>query len=196
MAASCRRLSPYFTAAPGGDKEHRGERDSPGEERKGKEREERRGEECSHSLDNRPSLSHHVQLACQSNSGLLNFTLNRQCSSPCQSLRDFRHSTKAKEHNEWKAPSQIDFKLNQTLNSIICQSCRWGTFKLYRQSKREREGGEKVRRGKEDGRSRMQMTPSLCGVRTGGPVVALGLMNELLKWSPLLPLASGSSNSA
>lgn len=53
-----------------------------------------------------------------------------------------------------------------------------------------------MRRGKEDGQSRMQMTPSLRGVRTGGPVVALGLMNELLKWSPLLPLASGSSNSA
>lgn len=42
----------------------------------------------------------------------------------------------------------------------------------------------------------MQMTLSLRGVRTGGPVVALGLMNELLKGSPLLPLASGSSNSA
>lgn len=67
---------------------------------------------------------------------------------------------------------------------------------MYGQRKRERERGEKVRRGKEDGRSRMQMTPSLRGVRTGGPVVALGLMNELLKWSPLLPLASGSSNSA
>lgn len=47
-----------------------------------------------------------------------------------------------------------------------------------------------------DGRSGMQMTASLRGVRTGGPVVVLGLMNELLKWSPLLPLASGSSNSA
>lgn len=40
------------------------------------------------------------------------------------------------------------------------------------------------------------MIPSLRGVRTGGPVVALGLMNEPLKGSPLLPPASGSSNSA
>lgn len=53
-----------------------------------------------------------------------------------------------------------------------------------------------MRRANEDGQSRMQMTPSLHGVRTGGPVVVLGLMNELLKQSPLLPLASGSSNSA
>ncbi len=101
--------------------ERRGE-ERRGEEREGKGREgkerkgkERRGQESTHSLDNRPSLFHHVLLACQSNSGLLNFTLNWRCSSPCQSLRDFRRSTKAKEHNEWKAPSQIDFKLNQTL---------------------------------------------------------------------------------
>lgn len=53
-----------------------------------------------------------------------------------------------------------------------------------------------MRRAKEEGQSRMQMTSSLHGVRTGGSVVAPGLMNELLKWSPLLPLASGSSNSA
>lgn len=33
---------------------------------------------------------------------------------PCQSLRDFRCSAKAKVHNEWKTPSQTDFKLNQT----------------------------------------------------------------------------------
>ena len=44
----------------------------------------------------------------------------------------------------------------------------------------------------------MQMAQSLHGVRTGGPVVALALMNELLKGSPVLPpaLASGSSTSA
>lgn len=145
------------------------ERDSPGEERRG---------ESTHSLAHRPSLSHHVPLAYQSNSGLLNFTLNWRCSSPCQSLRDFRGSTKAKEHNEWKAPSQIDFKLNQTLvfNYLSVQPQR--NFKV---AEKEREQGEKVRRGKEDGRSRMQMTPSLRGVRTGGPVEALGLMNELLK---------------
>lgn len=146
--------------------------------------EERRGEE---------TLP--VPLACQSNSELLNFTLNWRCSSPCQSLRDFRRSTRAKEHNEWKAPSQIDFKLNQTLvfNYLSVQPPR--NFKVA-EKERKRTRGEKVRRGKEGGRRRMQMTLSLHGVRTGGPVVALGLMNELLKWSPLLPPASGSSNSA
>ena len=131
-------------------------REVRGEERRGWDGRGRevRGEERSppaHPLDNSPSLSHHVLLACQSNSGLLNFTLNWRCSSPCQSLRDFRHSTKAKEYNEWKAPSQIDFKLNQTLvfNYLPeLPELNWGTLKLYRQRKREREGGRKRERGR------------------------------------------------
>lgn len=134
MAASCRRLSPYFTAAPGGDKEHRGARlPRRGEKRRG---EDRRGE-FTRCLD-RHSLSHPAPLACQSNAGLLNFSLNWRWSSPCQSLRDFRRSTKAKEHNEWKAPSQIDFKLNQTLvfNYLSLQPRR--NFKV---AEKEREHG-------------------------------------------------------
>lgn len=126
-------LSPYFTAAPGGDKEHRVER-LP-----------RRGEESSlvHPFsDNSPSQSYHVLLTRQSNSGPLNFTLNWWRSSPCQSLRDFRRSSKAKEHNEWKAPSQIDFKLNQTLVfNYLPQlpELNRGTLKLY--IRRERKKG-------------------------------------------------------
>lgn len=49
MAASCRRLSPYFTAAPGGDKEHRGER-LPG---RGRGIGERRGERIEEERDRR-----------------------------------------------------------------------------------------------------------------------------------------------
>lgn len=84
MAAFRLHLSPYFTAAPGGDKKHRGAR--------------------------LPSRSiHHILPAPSCRSRLSNWW----CLS-CQSLRGFRYSTKAKEHHEWKAPSQIDFKLNQT----------------------------------------------------------------------------------
>lgn len=61
---------------------------------------------------------------------------------PCQSLRDFRRSAKAKVHNEWKAPSQTDFKLNQTRYSIICQTCHWETLELVQ---RESEEGERRR---------------------------------------------------
>lgn len=106
---------------------------------------ERRGEESSlvHPFsDNSPSQSYHVLLTRQSNSGPLNFTLNWWRSSPCQSLRDFRRSSKAKEHNEWKAPSQIDFKLNQTLVfNYLPQlpELNRGTLKLY--IRRERKKG-------------------------------------------------------
>ncbi|KAM7411478.1 hypothetical protein PAMA_021459 [Pampus argenteus] len=57
--------------------ERRGE-EYRGEERRGvqRRREEGRGEKSNYSSDIRPSLSHHVLLTCQSNSGLLNFTLN------------------------------------------------------------------------------------------------------------------------
>lgn len=59
MAASCRRLSPYFTAAPGGDKEHKGARlPRRGEQRGGV---------------HRASLSHHGPPACRSNPGPPNF---------------------------------------------------------------------------------------------------------------------------
>lgn len=71
-------------------------------------------EQLTHSLDHRSSLGHHVPLACQPNSGMLNFPLKWWYSRPCQSLVDFRLSIKAKEHNGWKAPSQNDFKQNQT----------------------------------------------------------------------------------
>ena len=147
------------------------ERDSPGEERKGQDskgeemrreeiREEERKRRVHSHWDNRPSPSHHVQLACQSNSGLLNFTLNWRCSSPCQSLRDFRRSTKAKEHNEWKAPSQIDFKLNQTLVFNYLPELPLRNFKVVRAEKeRKRTRGESEER--ERGRSEQNANDSI-----------------------------------
>lgn len=145
MAASSRCLSPYFTAAPGGDKEHRGE-SLP----------RRRGEE------RRPSWSHHVPLACQTNSELLNFTLNWRCSSPCQSLRDFRHSTRAKEHNEWKAPSQIDFKLNQTLvfNYLPVQPLR--NFKVAERGRKRTRGESEERERGRSAQNANDSVPAWC----------------------------------
>lgn len=101
-------------------------------------------EQLTHSLDHRSSLGHHVPLACQPNSGMLNFSLKWWYSRPWQSLVDFRLSIEAKEHNEWKAPSQNDFNQNQPLYSIISRCCHWGTLTSQEE---EPEQGEKVRRG-------------------------------------------------
>lgn len=100
-------------------------------------------------------------LSCQSNSALLNFTLNRRRSSPCQSLRDFGRSTKAKEHNEWKAPSQIDFKLNQTLVFNYLPELPLRNFKVVKgkERKKEKEGGESAAR--ERGRSEQNANDSI-----------------------------------
>lgn len=115
MAAFRPHLSPYFTAAPGGDKEHRGA-----------------------SL---PSRSvHHILPAPSCPSRLSNWW----CLS-CQSLRGFRYRTKAKEHNEWKAPSQIDFKLNQTPVFNYLSVLPQRNFKV---AEKEQEQGGKASRGR------------------------------------------------
>lgn len=88
-------------------------------------------------------------LACQSNSKLLNFTLNWRHWSLSQSLRDFRCNAKAKVHNEWKAPSQIDFKLNQTLVFNYLPDLLLRNFKTCTKRGRERESEEGKRRRSE-----------------------------------------------
>lgn len=134
------------------------------EERRVEEKREESKGEATYSLDNKPSFSHHVLLACQSNSGLLNFTLNWRCSSRCQSLRDFRHSTKAKEHNEWKAPSQIDFKLNQTLVFNYLPELPLRNFKSCigkKERKRKRGESEERKRGRSE-RNANDSIPAWC----------------------------------
>lgn len=170
MAASCRRLSPYFTAAPGGDGEHRGEPATP-------RREERRGDcwslaaaAAAWTTDTPPPLP----LACQCGrsaaaSFLSGLTIGRtpppphphpqlqppsphtptHTPPPPSKFEGFLATLpKPRSVMNDKPLSQIDFKLNQTLVFNYLSRCsRRGNLKVVgekkerRREKKERGGG-------------------------------------------------------